>query len=133
MIVCFLSLISRAGSSNVLSACREGEGRWLGGIVDKVIRMYIIKVSNEATHNREQITTIFNQIKKAMRTKQEKKDYSAPRCMIIQVSETTYLMDTSYPGQHNPAQSGGTSGDAKQTPSWMSESEEETENSSWED
>ena len=43
MIVCFLSLISRAGSSNVLSACREGEGRWLGGIVDKVIRMYIIK------------------------------------------------------------------------------------------
>ena len=41
-----------------------------------------------------------------MRKKQEKKDYSAPRCMIIQVSETTYLMDTSYPGQHNPAQYG---------------------------
>ena len=53
--------------------------------------------------------------------------------MIIQVSETTYLMDTSYPGQHNPAQSGGTSGDAKQVPSWMTESEEATENSSWED
>ena len=43
MIVCFLSLISRAGSSNVLSACREGEGKRLGGIDNKVIRMYIIK------------------------------------------------------------------------------------------
>ena len=53
--------------------------------------------------------------------------------MIIQVSETTYLMDTSYPGQHNPAQPGGSFGDAKQAPSWMTESEEATENSSWED
>ena len=53
VIVCFLSLISRAGSSNMLSACREGEGKRLGGIDNKVIRMYIIKVSNEATHNRE--------------------------------------------------------------------------------
>ena len=43
VIVCFLSLISRAGSSDMLSACREGEGKWLGGIDDKVIRMYIIK------------------------------------------------------------------------------------------
>ena len=68
-----------------------------------------------------------------MRKKQDKMDYSAPHCMIIQVSETTYLMDTSYPGQHNPAQSGGTSGDAKQAPSWMTESEEATEDSSWED
>ena len=68
-----------------------------------------------------------------MRKKQEKKVYSAPRCTIIQVSETTYLMDTSFPSQHNPAQSGGTSGDAKQNPDWMTESEEETEHSSWED
>ena len=68
-----------------------------------------------------------------MRKKQEKKNYSAPRCMIVQVSETTYLMDTSYPGQHNPAQSGGTSGDAKLAPSWMTESDEATEYSSWED
>ena len=43
IIVCFLSLISRAGSSNMLSACREGEGKRLGGIDNKVIRMYIIK------------------------------------------------------------------------------------------
>lgn len=43
VIVCFLSLISRAGSSKTLSACREGEGKRLRGIDDKVIRMYIIK------------------------------------------------------------------------------------------
>ena len=43
VIVCFLSLISRAGSSDMLSACRGGENGWLGGIDDKVIRMYIIK------------------------------------------------------------------------------------------
>ena len=41
--VCFLSLISRAGSDNALSACRGGEGRQLEGIDDKAIRMYIIK------------------------------------------------------------------------------------------
>ena len=43
IIVCFLSLISRVGSSEMLSACREGEGKRLGGIDNKVIRMYIIK------------------------------------------------------------------------------------------
>ena len=43
VIVCFLSLISRAGSGNALSACRGGEGMRLGGIDNKVIRMYIIK------------------------------------------------------------------------------------------
>ena len=43
IIVCFLSLISRAGSGNTLSACREGMYRRLGGIDNKVIRMYIIK------------------------------------------------------------------------------------------
>ena len=68
-----------------------------------------------------------------MRKEQTKRDYSAPRCMIIQVNEATYLMDASMPGQHNPAQSGGTSGDAKKAPNWMSESEDEGENSMWED
>ena len=41
VIVCFLSLISQAGSSNMLSACREGDGKWLGGIDNEFIRMYI--------------------------------------------------------------------------------------------
>ena len=42
VIVCFLSLISRAGSSEMLSACREGVCKQLRGIDDKVIRMFII-------------------------------------------------------------------------------------------
>ena len=58
-----------------------------------------------------------------MRKEQTKRDYSAPRCMIIQVNEATYLMDASMPGQHNPAQSGGTSGDAKKAFDWMNEDE----------
>jgi len=68
-----------------------------------------------------------------MRKKQMKKDYSAPEWMIIQMNETTYLMDTSFHSQHNPAQSGGSMGDAKQAPSWLSEDEEENENPAWED
>ena len=68
-----------------------------------------------------------------MRKKQEKKNYSAPECMIIQINEATYLMDSSFPSQHNPAQSGGSMGDAKQAPSWLSEGEDEEENPSWED
>ena len=43
IIVCFLSLISQAGSSKMLSACRGGEGKWLRGIDNEFIRMYIIK------------------------------------------------------------------------------------------
>ena len=43
VIVCFLSLISRAGSGKTLSACREEVCRRLREIDEKVIRMYIIK------------------------------------------------------------------------------------------
>ena len=43
IIVCFLSLISRAGSGKTLSACREEVCRRLREIDEKVIRMYIIK------------------------------------------------------------------------------------------
>ena len=74
--------------------------------------------------NKNEITIIL--INEVMSKKQEKKSYSAPACMTIQVSETTYLMDTSFPGQHNPAQPGGTSGDAKKAFDWMNEDEEET-------
>ena len=42
IIVCFLLLISRAGSSDMLSACREGRSKRLREIDDKVIRMFII-------------------------------------------------------------------------------------------
>ena len=81
--------------------------------------------------NKNEITAIL--INEVMRKKQVKKSYSAPTCMIIRVNEATYLMDASMPGQHNPAQSGGTSGDAKKAPNWMSEGESEGENPMWED
>ena len=81
--------------------------------------------------NKNEIITIL--INEVMRKKQVKKSYSAPTCMIIRVNEATYLMDASMPGQHNPAQSGGTYGDAKKAPNWMSEGEDEGEHSMWED
>ena len=40
VIVCFLSLISRAGSGKILSACREGEGKQLGSLYNEFIRIY---------------------------------------------------------------------------------------------
>ena len=81
--------------------------------------------------NKNEITAIL--INEVMRKKQVKKSYSAPECMIIQVNEATYLMDSSFHSQHNPAQSGGSMGDAKQAPSWLSEGEDDEENPSWED
>ncbi|QUB61372.1 hypothetical protein J4861_11295 [Prevotella melaninogenica] len=70
-----------------------------------------------------------------MRKKQEKKDYSAPRCMIIQVNETTNLMVGSpFNGQHNPATPGGTISSAKQAPAWQEVGDKnEGEFSAWED
>ena len=70
-----------------------------------------------------------------MRKKQEKKDYSAPRCMIIQVNETTNLMVGSpFNGQHNPATPGGTINSAKQAPAWQEVGDEnERGSSAWED
>lgn len=77
-----------------------------------------------------------------MRKKQEKKVYSAPRCMIIQVSETTYLMDTSFPSQHKKAtHASGPSAPAKSFGLWSDEHFEEDSNeeakddssSSWDD
>ena len=40
VIVCFLSLISRAGSGKALSACRGGEGKRLGSLYNEFIRIY---------------------------------------------------------------------------------------------
>ena len=69
-----------------------------------------------------------------MRKKQEKKDYSAPRCMIIQVNETTYLMDTSFPSQHKPGHHGTGPSSAKAAIIWQEEEENNVENTSpWED
>ena len=79
--------------------------------------------------NKNEITIIL--INEVMSKKQVKKSYSAPECTIIQVNETTYLMDASMPGQHNPAQPGGTSGDAKKAFDWIDEDEGGTP--SWKD
>ena len=70
-----------------------------------------------------------------MRKRQEKKDYSAPSCMIVQVNETTNLMAGSpFNGQHNPAIPGGTISSAKQAPAWQVVGDEnEGESSAWED
>jgi len=71
-----------------------------------------------------------------MEKKKQKKNYSSPECEIVLVSETTNLMAGSpFNGQHNPAQSGGTSGDAKEAFGWMTgcEDEDEVETPSWKD
>ena len=77
-----------------------------------------------------------------MRKKQEKKDYSAPRCMIIQVSEMTYLMDTSFPSQHKKAtHASGPTASAKAFGLWSdehfeggsSEGANDDSSSSWDD
>ena len=67
-----------------------------------------------------------------MRKKQEKKDYSAPRCMIIQVSETTYLMDTSFPSQHRKANK-ATGPAAAKARQWDEKDFEDEAPTSWED
>ena len=77
--------------------------------------------------NKNEITTIL--INEVMRKKQVKKSYSAPECMIIQVNEATYLMDTSFPSQHRPGHHGGTISSAKASMSW----DEDEETPSWED
>ena len=83
--------------------------------------------------NKNEITTIL--INEVMRKKQVKKSYSAPECMIIQVNEATNLMDTSMPGQHNPAHHGTGPAGAKAATMWQEEEESSDEQNilSWED
>ena len=82
--------------------------------------------------NKNEITTIL--INEVMRKKQVKKSYSAPECMIIQVNESTYLMDTSFPSQHKKAhKAAGPSAPAKESGLWNDEDLEDENTSSWED
>ena len=67
-----------------------------------------------------------------MRKKQEKKDYSVPRCMIIKVSETTYLMDASMPGQHKKANKATGPASAKAS-QWDEKAFEDEAPTPWED
>ena len=68
-----------------------------------------------------------------MRKRQEKKNYSAPSCMIVQVSETSYLMDASMPGQHKKANHGTGPASSKSAPAWQEDNEETWSSPSWED
>ena len=70
-----------------------------------------------------------------MDKKKQKKNYSAPNCVIVQVNETTNLMAGSpFNGQHNPATPGGTISSAKQAPAWQgTDNENEDDFSAWED
>ena len=70
-----------------------------------------------------------------MDKKKQKKNYSAPNCVIVQVNETTNLMAGSpFNGQHNPATPGGTISSAKQAPAWQgADNENEDIFSAWED
>ena len=80
--------------------------------------------------NKKEITAILNN--KVMSKKQVKKSYSAPACMIIQVNETTYLMDTSFPSQHKKANHGtGPTASAKSAGLWNDENLEGESTSSW--
>ena len=81
--------------------------------------------------NKNEITAIL--IKKVMRKKQVKKSYSAPACMIIQVNEATYLMETSFPSQHKKAGHATGPAAAKSAGLWNDEDLEDESASSWED
>ena len=81
--------------------------------------------------NKNEITTIL--INEVMRKKQVKKSYSAPECMIIQVNEATYLMDTSFPSQHRKANHATGPAAAKSAGLWNDEDLEDESTSSWED
>ena len=73
-----------------------------------------------------------------MDKKKQKKNYSAPKCEIVQVSESTYLMDTSFPSQHKKAtHASGPTASAKAFGLWSDEHFEagnnEESTSSWDD
>ena len=67
-----------------------------------------------------------------MDKKKQKKNYSAPKCEIVQVSETTYLMDASFPSQHKKANH-ATGPAAAKASQWDEEDFENEAPASWED
>ena len=67
-----------------------------------------------------------------MEKKKQKKNYPAPKCEIVQVSESTYLMDTSFPSQHKKANHATGPAGAKES-QWDEEEFEDENSTSWED
>ena len=68
-----------------------------------------------------------------MEKKKQKKNYSVPKCEIVQVNETTYLMDTSFPSQHKKANHATGPSAAAKASQWNVEDFEDENTSSWED
>ena len=68
-----------------------------------------------------------------MEKKKQKKNYSAPKCEIVQVNETTYLMDTSFLSQHKKANHATGPSAAAKASQWNVEDFEDENTSSWED
>lgn len=71
-------------------------------------------------------------IDKTMDKKKQKKNYSAPKCEIVQVSESTYLMDAFMPGQHKKANH-ATGPAAAKASQWNEDDFENEAPASWED
>ena len=67
-----------------------------------------------------------------MEKKKQKKNYLAPECEIVQVSESTYLMDASMPGQHKKANHATGPAGAKAS-QWNEENFENEASTPWED
>ena len=67
-----------------------------------------------------------------MEKKKQKKNYSVPECEIVQVSETSCLMDTSFPSQHKKANH-ATGPAAAKASQWDEEEFEDENSTSWED
>lgn len=67
-----------------------------------------------------------------MEKKKQKKNYSTPKCEIVQVNETTYLMDASMPGQHKKANK-ATGPAAAKASQWDEKDFEDEAPTSWED
>ena len=64
--------------------------------------------------------------------KKQKKNYSAPKCEIVQVSESTYLMDASFPSQHKKANHASGPASAKVS-QWDEKDFEDEAPTPWED
>ena len=68
-----------------------------------------------------------------MEKKKQKKNYSAPKCEIVHVNETTNLMDASVPGQHKKANHATGPSAAAKASQWNVEDFENVTSTSWED
>ena len=96
------------------------------------VRFFMPFYDLDLEQNKNEMTAILNN--EVMSKKQVKKSYSAPACVIIQVNETTYLMDTSFPSQHKKANHGtGPTAPAKSAGLWNDENLEDESTSSWDD